>query len=54
MGLIYELYVRKVFLFEVLKESWVWDKIMGYLFWGIYKDEFNMLLGDFFIKREGL
>ena len=29
------------------------DQIMGYSLHGIHKDELNMLLGDFPIKREG-
>ena len=40
-------------LLEALNESRVRDKIMGYSLRGIHKDELNMLLGDFPIKREG-
>ena len=40
-------------LLEVIKESRVKDQIMGYSLKGIHKDELNMLLGDFPIKREG-
>lgn len=53
MGLTYESHARNASLLEVLKESRVRDKIMGYSLRGIHKDELNMLLGDFPIKREG-
>ena len=53
VGLTYESYARNASLLEVLKESRVRDKIMGYSLRGIHKDELNMLLGDFPIKREG-
>ena len=53
MGLTYESHARNISLLEVLKESRVRDKIMGYSLRGIHKDELNMLLGDFPIKREG-
>ena len=52
VGLTYESHARNASL-EVLKESRVRDKIMGYSLRGIHKDELNMLLGDFPIKREG-
>ena len=45
--------MRVMPLLEVLKESRVRDRIMGYSLRGIHKDELNMLLGDFPIKREG-
>ena len=53
VGLTYESHARNASLLEVLKESRVRDKIMGYSLRGIHKDELNMLLGDFPIKREG-
>ena len=53
VGLTYESHARGASLLEVLKESRVRDKIMGYSLQGIHKDELNMLLGDFPIKREG-
>lgn len=53
VGLTYESHARNISLLEVLKESRVRDKIMGYSLRGIHKDELNMLLGDFPIKREG-
>lgn len=53
VGLTYESHARNASLLEVLKESRTRDKIMGYSLRGIHKDELNMLLGDFPIKREG-
>lgn len=53
VGLTYESHARGASLLEALKESRVRDKIMGYSLRGIHKDELNMLLGDFPIKREG-
>lgn len=53
VGLTYESHARDASLLEVLKESRVRDKIMGYSLRGIHKDELNMLLGDFPIRREG-
>ena len=53
VGLTYERTQENASLLEVLKESRVRDKIMGYSLRGIHKDELNMLLGDFPIKREG-
>ena len=40
-------------LLEELKQSRERDKIMGFSLRGIHKDELNMLLGDFPIKKEG-
>ena len=53
VGLSYESHARGSSLLEVLKESRVRDRIMGYSLRGVHKDELNMLLGDFPIKREG-
>ncbi|MCP3893708.1 MAG: DNA replication and repair protein RecF [Bacteroides sp.] len=53
VGLSYESHARGASLLEVLKESRVRDRIMGYSLRGVHKDELNMLLGDFPIKREG-
>ena len=53
VGLSYDSHARDASLLEVLKESRVRDKIMGYSLRGIHKDELNMLLGEFPIKREG-
>lgn len=40
-------------LLEVIRESRPKDRIMGYSLHGIHKDELNMELGGFPIKREG-
>ncbi len=53
VGLTYDSHARNASLQEVLKESRVRDQIMGYSLRGVHKDELNMLLGDFPIKREG-
>lgn len=53
VGLSYDSHARDASLLEVLKESRARDKIMGYSLRGVHKDELNMLLGDFPIKREG-
>ena len=47
------LYARDASLLEVLKQSRERDKIMGFSLRGIHKDELNMLLGEFPIKKEG-
>lgn len=53
VGLTYDSHARNASLLEVIKESRTRDRIMGYSLHGIHKDELNMLLGDFPIKREG-
>lgn len=53
VGLTYESHARDASLMEVLKQSRERDKIMGFSLKGIHKDELNMILGDFPIKREG-
>lgn len=53
VGLSYDSHARNASLIEVLKESRVRDQIMGFSLHGVHKDELNMLLGDFPIKREG-
>lgn len=53
VGLSYDSHARDASLLEVLKESRARDQIMGYSLRGMHKDELNMLLGDFPIKREG-
>jgi DNA replication and repair protein RecF len=53
IGLIYNSHARDASLLEVIKESRLRDMIMGYSLLGIHKDELNMLLGEFPIKREG-
>ena len=53
VGLTYDSHARDASLLDVLKDSRVRDKIMGYSLRGIHKVEVNMLLGEFPIKREG-
>ena len=53
VGLTYDSHARDASLLDVIKASRVRDQIMGYSLHGIHKDELNMLLGDFPIKREG-
>ena len=53
VGLTYDSHARDASLLEVLKESRTRDQIMGFSLRGVHKDELNMLLGDFPIKREG-
>ncbi|EJW92849.1 recombination protein F [gut metagenome] len=53
VNLTYVSQAREASLLDVLKESRVRDQIMGYSLRGIHKDELNMLLGDYPIKREG-
>ena len=51
--LAYESHARDASLLEQLKASRGRDQIMGFSLKGIHKDELNMLLGDFPIKKEG-
>ena len=53
VGLSYESHARDTSLLDVLKQSRERDKIMGFSLRGIHKDELNMLLGEFPIKKEG-
>jgi DNA replication and repair protein RecF len=53
IGLMYNSHAREASLFEVIKNNRLHDKIMGYSLRGVHKDELNMLLGEFPIKREG-
>ena len=53
VGLSYDSHARDASLVEVLRQNRPKDLIMGYSLKGIHKDELNMLLGDFPIKREG-
>ncbi|MEG1546167.1 MAG: DNA replication and repair protein RecF [Bacteroides sp.] len=53
VNLAYNSHAKDASLLEVLKESRQRDLIMGYSLRGIHKDDLNMLLGDFPIKREG-
>lgn len=49
----YESHARNASLLEILKESRVQDRIMGYSLRGIHKDDLIMTLGEFPIKKEG-
>ena len=53
VGLSYDSHARENSLLEVLKQSRERDKIMGVSLRGIHKDELNMYLGEFPIKKEG-
>lgn len=53
VDLIYESHAKDTSLLDILRENRFRDRIMGYSLRGIHKDELNMLLGDFSIKREG-
>jgi DNA replication and repair protein RecF len=53
VGLVYESHARNASLLQTLKESRSRDMIMGFSLRGIHKDELNMQLGDFPIKKEG-
>lgn len=51
--LTYQSHVRETALLELLKENRTRDQIMGYSLRGIHKDELEMRLEGFPIKREG-
>ena len=53
VGLTYDSHARDASLLAVVKENRMRDQVMGFSLRGIHKDELNMLLGDFPIKREG-
>ncbi|KAA6347701.1 DNA replication and repair protein RecF [termite gut metagenome] len=53
VGLGYESHARDASLLEVIQTSRKYDKIMGYSLRGVHKDELNMSLSGFPIKREG-
>ena len=53
VGLAYRSHARETSLLELLKEGRDRDRIMGFSLKGIHKDDLEMLLGDFPIKREG-
>ena len=53
VGLSYESHAMQGNLLDLLKESRVRDRIMGYSLKGVHKDDLTMLLGDYPIKREG-
>lgn len=53
VGLSYQSHARNADLLDVIRQSRERDRIMGYSLHGIHKDELNMMLADFPIKREG-
>lgn len=53
VNLVYDSHAQDASLLDILKNNRVKDQIMGYTLRGIHKDELNMLIGDFPIKREG-
>ncbi len=53
VGLIYESHADTAPLLSVLRENRLRDRVMGYSLKGIHKDDLNMLLGSFSIKKEG-
>lgn len=53
VSLIYHSHAEAKELLTVIRESRPKDRIMGYSLHGIHKDELNMELGGFPIKREG-
>ncbi len=53
VGLVYQSHARGASLLQLLKESRERDRIMGFALKGVHKDELNMMLGEFPIKREG-
>ena len=53
VGLTYRSHAQRGALIDVIRASRPKDRIMGYSLHGIHKDELEMELGDFPIKREG-
>lgn len=53
VGLIYESHAKDSSLLKILRENRARDRMMGHSLRGVHKDDLNMLLGDFPIKREG-
>ncbi len=53
VGLAYDSHARGASLLEVLRESRERDRIVGYSLCGVHKDELDMQLGGFHIRREG-
>ncbi|NDW13725.1 DNA replication and repair protein RecF [Bacteroides sp. 214] len=53
VGLSYESHANRGSLLQTIKESRDRDRIVGHSLCGIHKDELNMLIGDYAIKREG-
>lgn len=53
VALTYESHAARGPLLDILRQSRERDRILGYSLHGIHKDELNMLLGGFPIKKEG-
>jgi DNA replication and repair protein RecF len=53
VGLHYESHAERGPLLDTIRNGRERDRIMGYSLHGIHKDELNMLLGEFPIKKEG-
>ena len=53
VNLTYDSHARDASLLDIFKSNRIKDQIMGYTLRGVHKDELNMLIGDFPIKREG-
>lgn len=53
VNLTYDSHAKDASLLDIFKSSRIKDQIMGYTLRGVHKDELNMLIGDFPIKREG-
>ena len=53
VNLTYDSHARDASLLDTFKSNRIKDQIMGYTLRGVHKDELNMLIGDFPIKREG-
>lgn len=53
VGLTYRSHAQRGALIDVIRESRPKDRIMGYSLHGIHKDDLDMQLGEFPIKREG-
>ena len=53
VGLAYKSHARDASLLEVLRESRPRDLLAGFSLHGVHKDELEMLLGDYPIRREG-
>ena len=51
--LTYRSHAQRGALLDVIRESRAKDRIMGYSLHGVHKDDLEMQLGDFPIKREG-
>lgn len=53
VNLMYNSHAKDSSLLDVFRNSRAKDQIMGFTLRGIHKDELDMLIGDFPIKREG-